>query len=339
MANVLGSLFSDIAKAIREKVEVVGTMKPSEFANKIRSISSGADSEDIDLFLDQINGEVIGESQYTVTFHYNGTSFQVDVYDGYNCPDPVESGLIDTPTQASTKYVNYTFSGWSFTEGGTADSNALTRIEANRTLYAAFTESLIYISKGSCGTSATYTINPDYVLTVSGTGDMKHYNSATEVPWNSYRDQIPKVVIEPGIKSIGGYSFYGCTKLTEVVLPEGFTTIQYFAFQQCQMLATIVFPSTMQYIYNNAFTNTQVRHITLPYGMRWFETNAFDYTDLESVTLLRTDGWRFGYSSYSETQYTELTPEEAANSDKVIECMNLSGARYWWNEKWKEDAT
>ena len=44
MANVLGTLFSDIASAIREKSGESGTMKPAEFPDKIAALEVGGGS-------------------------------------------------------------------------------------------------------------------------------------------------------------------------------------------------------------------------------------------------------------------------------------------------------
>ena len=41
MANVLGTLFGNIANAIREKTGDTGTMKPAEFPDKIKEIEVG----------------------------------------------------------------------------------------------------------------------------------------------------------------------------------------------------------------------------------------------------------------------------------------------------------
>ncbi|MBE6661620.1 MAG: hypothetical protein E7605_09510, partial [Ruminococcaceae bacterium] len=41
MANVLGTLFGNIANAIREKTGETGTMKPAEFPDKIKEIEVG----------------------------------------------------------------------------------------------------------------------------------------------------------------------------------------------------------------------------------------------------------------------------------------------------------
>lgn len=44
MANVLGTLFSDIANAIREKSGETGTMKPSEFPDKIVGLTASEET-------------------------------------------------------------------------------------------------------------------------------------------------------------------------------------------------------------------------------------------------------------------------------------------------------
>ena len=59
--SVLGNLFSDIATAIRIKTGEDGTMKPTQFPEKIRGIVLGVDSAVFDSVLDEINGEVVGE--------------------------------------------------------------------------------------------------------------------------------------------------------------------------------------------------------------------------------------------------------------------------------------
>ena len=45
MENVLGTLFGNIADAIRSKTGDMGTMKPVEFASKIEAIEVGASNK------------------------------------------------------------------------------------------------------------------------------------------------------------------------------------------------------------------------------------------------------------------------------------------------------
>ena len=148
MANALGKLFGDIASAIKIKrgePETV-TYKPAEFPKKISEISVGNDDdiEAIEDALDAINGEVIGETLYTVTFiGVNGeTLCKVPVYEEDNCDDPVSNGTIPKPTKESTATQVFTYSGWSLTAGGSADKTALSNVMGDRTVYAAFTESV-----------------------------------------------------------------------------------------------------------------------------------------------------------------------------------------------------
>ena len=90
---------------------------------------------------------------------------------------------------------------------------------------------------GSCGMEGdnlTWEI-ADGVLTISGQGEMKNYNSLN-VPWFYYRDEITEVVIEEGAASIGKCAFYHCKNLTEVRLPSTIEKIGDFAFFGCSKL-------------------------------------------------------------------------------------------------------
>ena len=73
-------------------------------------------------------------------------------------------------------------------------------------------------SWGYCGDSVTYTFDSKTgLLTISGTGDMRNYSSASSSPF--YNDSsIKSVVISDGVTSIGGCAFYGCTGLKELTM-------------------------------------------------------------------------------------------------------------------------
>lgn len=150
MGNVLAELFQDQANAIREGLGDIGKFPPAEFAERIRDIvaliGTGGDSGEVDDILDEINGEVVGETLYTVTFcsPEGEIYFQTQVYETDDCPDPVKSKDIPTPTKESTSELVYTYSGWSLTVGGMADSSALKNITSDQTVYAAFTSSTRY---------------------------------------------------------------------------------------------------------------------------------------------------------------------------------------------------
>ncbi len=70
--------------------------------------------------------------------------FKMPVLSGDDCKDPIVHGDIDTPTKESTNTENFTYSGWSLTSGGSADSSALKNVTEDRVVYASFTASVRY---------------------------------------------------------------------------------------------------------------------------------------------------------------------------------------------------
>lgn len=60
---------------------------------------------------------------------------------GDDCVDVLAKGFIETPTKESTAQTVYSYSGWSLTNGGAA-ADVLGAVTENRTVYAAYTESV-----------------------------------------------------------------------------------------------------------------------------------------------------------------------------------------------------
>jgi hypothetical protein len=85
------------------------------------------------------------EGTATVTFcDYDGTKlYSRLVFIGDDCPEPVAQNKMDKPIRGSDVQYNYKFSGWSATQGGTASETVLKNITADKTVYAAYTASLV----------------------------------------------------------------------------------------------------------------------------------------------------------------------------------------------------
>ena len=173
---------------------------------------------------------------------------------------------------------------------------------------------------GSCGDNVTYTFDPTTgTLSISGTGKMMNYFSATNVPWYEYRESIKEVTISSGITSIGNDAFYGCTGLTSIVIPDsvtsigdvafaecsgltsidlgnGVTSIGYFSFTLCTGLTSITIPSTVMTIGFGAFNGCAgLTSIYIPRSVMYIFDWAFAYCDaLSSITV---DPFNFMYDS------------------------------------------
>ena len=135
---------------------------------------------------------------------------------------------------------------------------------------------------GDCGEGLTWTLE-DGTLTISGEGSMDEYHERsfvnnvwtfipTETPWEAYKDQITAVVLEDGVRRIGGGAFYGCTNLTTVTTAS-VDSVGPLAFEGCTKLSSVTFAC------ENGIS---------------FDTRCFfGCTNLSSVTFACVDGMRF----------------------------------------------
>lgn len=149
----------------------------------------------------------------------------------------------------------YQFLGWY--EGETLVSQSEVYrfcVQKNQSLVAKF--AAVETHEGICGQDLTWKLQ-NGTLTISGTGDMIDYLSYLEdsdhAPWAPYREQITKVVIEPGVWTVGNSAFYGCTNLTEAVLPESLYKIGQYAFAECTSLQRIELPKNLNSVFPYAF--------------------------------------------------------------------------------------
>ena len=110
---------------------------------------------------------------------------------------------------------------------------------------------------GSCGTNATYVLDYDGVLTISGTGNIKSYTSTadeTTAPWTPYAAYIKKIVVNDGITAVGVNAFKNCYACTTVYLPDGVTEIMNGAFASCTSLENVRIPESCEKIGFNSFS-------------------------------------------------------------------------------------
>lgn len=126
-------------------------------------------------------------------------------------------------------------------------------------------------------------------LTITGTGAMPDFANADAQPWKDVRNEIEKVKIEAGVKSVGAYAFRNSAVLTSVTLPAGVQTIGEAAFNDCAALTSVTLPEGITTIGKYAFSGcSALISITLPGSVTAIREQAFgNCTALTYVTV----GW------------------------------------------------
>ncbi|MDD6043771.1 MAG: leucine-rich repeat domain-containing protein [Eubacteriaceae bacterium] len=142
-------------------------------------------------------------------------------------------------------------------------------------------------SSGTCGENATWELDSEGVLTISGTGEMYDYLFYDEVPWYSIRTAIKEVVIEKGITTIGENVFTHCESLKSITIPDSVTTIGECAFSGCIRLTSITIPYNVTSIGKLAFSDcSRLKSITIPESIISIGYAAFSgCRNLTSITI------------------------------------------------------
>lgn len=124
--------------------------------------------------------------------------------------------------------------------------------------------------KNYCGDNATYTLDENGLLTISGTGEIDDYAFEEN-------EDIKKVVIEDGITYIGECAFSGCSNLASLDLPNSLTIIGSEAFAGCSNLTNVVIPDSVTDIWNGSFANCKnLVNVELPSGLDYWGNDVFN---------------------------------------------------------------
>lgn len=120
-------------------------------------------------------------------------------------------------------------------------------------------------------------LDSEGTFTLSGDGRPPMVSASMQItPWDDYKDQIRRVVIEDGVWNTGEYSFSDCTNLTEVELASSVITIGDGAFSGCTGLTSIRFPDTLDHIGSGAFSGcTGLTELAFPNSLEDIGSWAF----------------------------------------------------------------
>lgn len=111
-------------------------------------------------------------------------------------------------------------------------------------------------TNGTCGANVSWSLNGSGILTISGTGKMKNYDSYNPYlsPFYSIKDSIKAVVINSGVTSIGDWAFMDCDSMTSISIPSSVTLIGQRAFSGCSALTSVTIPKSVTSIGEAAFS-------------------------------------------------------------------------------------
>ena len=194
--------------------------------------------------------------------------------------------------------------------GGSAQEWSVMDIGSGNTC---LTNATIHYGKftGTCGDSLTWTWKNGQ-LTISGTGEMNSYASATipgvpytmggKAPWYNYRANTTLLVVEEGVTSIGASAFADFTAMTEVILPTSLDRVGSNAFSGCQNLTEVIYGGSnydwaaidIAETGNAYLTGANIRYqtyfadLTLPAGLETIEEEAFASVQVASVYIPAT---------------------------------------------------
>lgn len=149
------------------------------------------------------------------------------------------------------------------------------------------------VASGKCGDSASWKLDADGVLTITGAGPMVDYGQHASdncAPWRTYANDIKKVVVQKGVTAIGSYAFASLERVTSVTIPEGVTSIGSSAFENCGLMAygglgAVTLPEGLTTIGSSAFSGSYMDSLTLPESLRTIGGAAFEKSPLKTLTI------------------------------------------------------
>lgn len=203
-----------------------------------------------------------------------------------------------------------------------------------------------------CGENATWALDDNGRLTISGTGDMYDFVAGHTGPWETYRDKIKTVVIEDGITSIGERAFYCYHSITSVTIPDSVTSIGKMAFTGNEQLTEINIPAGVTKIDNHTFEGCMaLKKITFAKGSKLTAICEAAFYSCESLTEITIPEGVTTIGSYAFSHCAALSSVTIPSTvtkieDKTFnECKNCKDvymhvtdpSKLTWTDEGKDD--
>lgn len=190
---------------------------------------------------------------------------------------------------------------------------------------------------GKCGANATWNFDVGTgVLTVSGSGQMSDYTSASGAPWYALKSQIKKIVISDSVESVGNNAFREYPNLTSVILASTVTKIGTYSFATNVGLSEIDL-AKVKTIGDKAFLECSgIISLNLPDADSIGESAFLKCTGLENVTLGSAEHCVTKIGKRAFNICTNLKSIDLSHVDEVgefsfeesnLESVNLDGVK------------
>ena len=189
------------------------------------------------------------------------------------------------------------------------------------------------VASGKCGDSASWKLDADGVLTITGAGPMADYGQHASdncAPWRTYANDIKKVVVQKGVTAIGSYAFASLERVTSVTIPEGVTSIGSSAFENCGLMAygglgAVTLPEGLTTIGSSAFSGSYMDSLTLPESLRTIGGAAFEKSHLKTLTI-PGGVTSIGNGSFKSSHLTSIQLPDGAQLGAMLfyQCYELT---------------
>ena len=181
------------------------------------------------------------------------------------------------------------------------------------------------VASGKCGESASWKLDADGVLTITGAGPMADYGAYG--PWYiAHLTDIKKVVVQEGVTTIGDHAFANLSYVTSVTIPSSITSIGAHAFEKCRLGGAVTLPEGLTAIGDFAFSGSGMASLTLPESLRTIGNSAFLFCSLRELTI--PDGvTSIGTGAFCNASLTsvKLPASGVTLGDSLFqECENLT---------------
>ena len=161
-------------------------------------------------------------------------------------------------------------------------------------------------------------------------GDVTVIDKVTTLATNVFRNttDVNTVKLSPNLKEIQNYAFENCSNLLNLPLPNKLEKIGSYAFSGCTKLTSIELPSSLKELGEYVFSgDTNLINIKIPTNLKIISEYAFSGSNVKEITLpygLNPDLWASAFRQHAslETVY--------------IECNHLSDNCFYYSPKIKK---